>query len=236
MVRTGGVTFEQPSNAPGGDRRGAAQPQRMPRQRRKGMLALAVLLVATGALLATYVVSSMSDRSSVIVLRRDVAVGTPLTAADVTTAMVSVDRDVLTIPGSQLQDVVGKIAAADLKRGTLLSATQLTGAQSPGQGQQVVPVALQPTQIPARGLVPGDKVLVVVTQGNQPPPQGGGAEPAPTAPAAQNDVQGTVDRVGEPDADGRVVVDLLLAAQAGPNVARQAASGRIALVLMPRRG
>ncbi|WUI00385.1 SAF domain-containing protein [Spirillospora sp. NBC_00431] len=208
----------------------------MPRQRRKGMLALAVLLVAVGALLATYVVSSMSDRGSVIMLSRDVPVGTPIAAADVATAMVSVDRDVATIPGSQLQDVVGKIAATDLKRGTLLSVTQLSGVQSPGQGQQVVPVALQPTQIPARGLAPGDKVLVVVTQGNQQQPQAGAAEPAPNAPAGPGDVQGTVDRVGQPDADGRIVVDLLLAAQAGPSVARQAAAGKIALVVMPRRG
>lgn len=231
MARTGGVTYEQPSNAPGTERRGA-QPQRMPRQRRKGMLALAVLLVATGALLATYVVTSMSDRSSVIVLRRDVPVGMPIAAADVATALVSVDRNVRTIPGSQLDEVVGKIASTDLKSGTLLTASQLTGARSPGQGQQIVPVALDPAQVPARGLAPGDRVLVVVTQGKQGEPQDGGGTAAPNGGRA--DVEGTVDRVGGPDADGRIVVDLLLGAQAGPGVARQAAAGRIALVLTPR--
>jgi hypothetical protein len=201
----------------------------MPRQRRKGMLALAVLLVALGALLATYVVSSMSDRNSVIVLRRDVAVGMPIAAADVTTAMVSVDRTVRTIPGSQLQDVVGKIAATDLKSGTLLTVSELTVARSPGQGQQIVPVALEPARIPARGLAPGDSVLVVVTQGKTASGDGAGR---PAQGGA--DVRATVDRVGRPDADGRIVVDLLLSAQAGPSVARQAAAGGIALVLTPR--
>lgn len=242
MGRTGGVTFEQsaggqPSHGSGNAAgRPIAAPARLPRQRRNGMLALAVLLVGLGALLATYVVASMSERVSAVILLRDVAVGTPLAAADVGTTMVSVDNNVAIVPGGQIREVTGRFAATALKKGSLLTAAQLTGAASPGSGQQVVPVALTASQIPARGLAPGDQVLVVETQGSQSAPQtatraGQGGD----SPAGQGEVQGIVDRVGNPDADGRVVVDLLLAAQAGPAVARQAAAGRVALVLTPRR-
>jgi hypothetical protein len=49
-------------------------------------------------------------------------------------------------------------------------------------------------------------------------------------------VAATVDRVAAPDAEGTVVVNLLVGADAGPAIARQASLGRIALVVTARRG
>jgi hypothetical protein len=234
----GGVTYEQGKSGPGGavEAPRAPGPPRLPRKRRRGMFALAALLVCVGALGAVYVVTSLTHRTAVVVMRRDVAVGVRITAGDVGTSMVSVDGSVATIPGEQLGEVLGKTAGVDLRHGTILAASELTGALTPGQGQQVVPVALTPSQLPARGLAPGEQVRVVVTQGSQaqPPSTSGDAGAAKTP--GQDDTPATVvDPVGQPDADGKVVVDLLVAAEVGPSIAREAASGRIALVISPRR-
>ncbi|MFI0448053.1 SAF domain-containing protein [Actinomadura sp. 6N118] len=232
------MSFEQPVGAASAEAGRAvtdrpAAPPRLPRQRRRGMLALAVLLVAVGALLAVYIQSSTSHRSSVVVMLRNVPIGTPLTVADVGTTMIAAESGVQTIPGSQLRDLPGKLAKVDLQRGTLLAASQLTGAQTPAAGQQLVAVPLLPSQIPARGLIPGSQVLVVITQGIQ--GQGGQAAVPAKPEATGPGVVATVDQVGKPDADGKVVVDLLVPESAGPDLARQAAAGRVALNLTPRR-
>lgn len=233
----GRVTSSAPTTGTFSDKDGVRaltrEPARVSRRRRKGMLALAVVMIGLGCLIAYSVVTSLSDRTSVIVLARDVPVGAALAGGDLATSMVSVDPGVQTIPGHQLDEVIGKIAATDLKHGTLLASSELTAQRSPAHGQQIVPVALTPSQIPARGLRPGDHVLVVTTQAQA--GATGSQQPEPDTPSEPSDnVAATVDQVGRADADGKVVVDLLVAAQAGPRIARQAAAGRIALLVTPR--
>lgn len=231
---TGGLTYEAHAAA-GADEGGPGKllPPSLPRQRRTGMLALAVLLIGLGALLAVYLVLSLSQRVSAVIMVRDVPSGTPLTAADVGTAMVSVPANVQTIPGSQIGSVPGRIAATTLRAGTLLTASELTGVQTPATGYQIVPVALAPSLMPARGLAPGDSVLAVVTAGSS--TTQGQAQPGPSGqPSASTDILAVVDRVGSAGPDGRVVVDLQVPDAQAPTLARLAASGRIILDLTPR--
>lgn len=202
----------------------------LPRQRRRRMFVLAVLLVAAGAVLAGYVFQGMNQRVPVVMVTRDVPVGAQISAADVGVTTVAVDGVVARIPGRQLREVVGRIAGVDLRAGTLLSASQLSGAVAPGPGQQVVPVAVKLAQLPARGLRPGDQVLVVATPGS--PTQAGPEEGSPPLDA---DTQATVDAVSAPDVDGMVRVDLVVPAEVGPAVLRQASTGRIGFVLTSRR-
>ena len=231
-----GVTYEggaSPAASPGESFPRAPGPPRLPRKRRRSMFALAALLLGLGSLGTVFLVTSMTHRVSVVMVAKDVPIGSPISAGDLGTSMVSVDRSIATIPARQLGEVVGKIAGVDLRRGTLLSPGQLTGTVSPAQGQEIVPVALTTSQLPARGLQPGDQVLVVVTQGSQ--QDAGGAQGKVASTPQQQDTPAGVDRVGQPDADGKVVVDLLVTSQVGPTIARQAAAGKIALVLSPRR-
>ncbi|WP_344957711.1 SAF domain-containing protein [Actinomadura miaoliensis] len=192
------------------------------------MFLLAMVLVGAGAALTGYLFTGMSERTSVVVVARDVPVGQQITNADVATTMVAADGRVATVPGRQLRDVVGRLAAVDLRRGTLLAPSQLTTALSPRQGQQVVPVAVRVSQLPARGLQPGDQVLVVATPGSG--GQGDAASGNQAAPLTQ-DTPATVDLVSAPDADGAVRVDLVVDARVGPAIARQASTGRIGFVL-----
>lgn len=233
MTRRTSSTYVQEftRTADGGQSTGRGPLPPLPRQRRRRMLVLGLLLVLAGALTAGYLFTGMSDRTSVLMLSRDVPIGTQVTAADLATTQVAADTGVAVIPGSQLHQVVGRFAAVDLRKGTLLAPSQLTSALSPRAGQQVVPISLKLEQLPARGLNAGDQVLVIATPGQQ------GQEQATTGSGAallDQDTAATVDQVSSPDADGVVRVDLVVDARVGPPIAKQASTGRLALVLTSR--
>jgi hypothetical protein len=195
-------------------------------RRRPLMLALGLALVAVGALTSVWLVSSASQRVPVLVLARDVPYGAPITAADLTTTDVSVDPNVATIPASELDTVVASVAATTLSAGSLLSRAELTAAAPPAAGQVLVGVAIPATRMPAGGLAPGDRVLVVDTPAAE-------ADPSAVAPAT---IPATVVRVGGMDVNGVTVVDVTVATGDGPALAARAATGRIAVVVQPRTG
>lgn len=195
------------------------------------MFVFGVLLVVAGALVTGYLFTGVGGREAAVILTRDVPVGTQISTADVATTRVAADAGVSLIPGRQLHQVVGRYAAVDLRKGTLLAPSQLTVALSPRPGQQVVPVALKLDQLPARGLQPGDQILVIATPGQQGQDQAAGGNGA--APLTQ-DTPATVDQVSSPDADGNVRVDVVVAAGVGPAIAKQASTGRIGIVLTSR--
>jgi hypothetical protein len=203
----------------------------LPRHRRRRMLVFGLLLIVVGALAAAYLYTGIGDRVSVVVVTRDVPIGTQIDASDVATTRIAADPDVALIPGRQLRQVVGRLAAVDLRKGTLLAPSQVTTTLNPRPGQQVVPVALKVAQLPARGLSPGDQVLVIATPGDQAQDQATtGSGPGPLT----QDTAATVDQVSSPDADGNVRVDLVVDARVGPAIAKQASTGRLAVVLTSR--
>jgi hypothetical protein len=195
------------------------------------MLILGLLLMVVGALATGYLFTGMSDRAAVVVVTRDVPVGTQITAADIATTRVATDSGVAVIPSRQLDQVVGRFASVDLRRGTLLAPSEVTNQLAPRPGEQVVPVAVKIGQLPARGLQPGDQVLVIATPGQQGQDEATGGNGA--ALLAQ-DTPATVDQVSSPDADGTVRVDLVVEASVGPAIARQASTGRLGFILTPR--
>ncbi|WP_345365481.1 SAF domain-containing protein [Actinoallomurus liliacearum] len=206
---------------------------RLARQRRPAWIAAGVAILALGVLANVYLFEAASERTSVVRVARDVAVGQPLTRADLDTAVVALGPGVRAIPGAQLGEVVGRRAAVGLRAGTLLTASQVTVQLTPGPGQALVAVALKPSQLPPRGLEPGSQVRIVATSGGQ------DDTPSPSAqsgPAAGKDVAGVVDAVGGPDADGAVTVSLLVADGDASAVARLAAAGRVALVVTSQVG
>lgn len=209
-----------------------------PRQARRGVVALGVLLVAGGGLLSFQVISALNDRVPVVVTTRDVAVGQRISAQDVTTSMVGSDDRVARIPGRRLRDVVGKFAAVDLRRGSLVAPASISDQLRPAPDQQLVPVAVKPSRLPARGLQPGDQVVVVAASddsGATAPEATSTRDGKPATAAAQGEITATVDRVSAaPDPDGLIVVDLLVAAADGPRLARTAADGHVVVLLNSR--
>lgn len=206
----------------------ATGPQRLapmvpPRARRRpGLITAGVTLSALGALVAVWLVSSAGDRTDVVMLARDVAYGTTLTADDLTTTAVAVDASVATVGAEGASSLVGQVATADLAAGTLLAPSDVAPAGPPGPGEALVPLPATAERLPATGLRPGDRLLVVDT-----PTQA--ADP-PTGQPETFEV--VVARVGAPDLSGVSVIDVVAAADDGPALAARAATGRFALVLL----
>jgi len=205
------------------------QLRRLPRRRRPGMVALAVALIGAGVLGSAALYARQNHQIQVVLVVAPVPAGAIVTSADLGTASVAAGPGIAVIPARQLQQVIGLVAATALRPGTLLAASELTTAEPPGPGQVLVPVAVKPSVLPAGGLAPGDRVLVVAT------PVAGGASGTSTAVILTRPVPAVVQDVSAgPDQDGLDVVDLLVATPFGVPVAQQSATGQIALVVTHR--
>ncbi|WP_433432249.1 SAF domain-containing protein [Nonomuraea sp. CA-141351] len=186
------------------------------------MVAASVALTALGALAAWEVYGVASHRTQVLVMSRDVPIGQQLQAQDFRTVAMGMDPGVQWVNAKDKSAVIGKRAAVDLRANGLLAPTQVTDGIVPAPGEVVVPLALKASQVPARGVRAGDRVVAAVV--------------LPDDVKAPVDHMGRVDRVGQPDADGLLVVDLVVPAADGAALARQAAVGKVAIVLQSRAG
>jgi hypothetical protein len=186
------------------------------------MIALAGALVGAGVLASAALYQRVNRQVPVLVVTATVPAGDVISAADLGTTMVATGPGVRVIPARQLRQVAGLVADAPLQPGTLLAPSELTSALPPAAGQVIVPVAVKPSMLPAAGLAGGDQVEVVPVAGAQPSALG-----RPVAAVVQ-----AVTRA--PDQDGSDVIDLLVGSRFGPPLARQAASGQLALVVTHR--
>jgi SAF domain len=194
------------------------------------MIALAVAMAGAGVVVSAALYQRADHQVPVVLVTADVPAGAVITAADIATTSVTTAPSVHVIPAAQLEQVAGEVAAVGLRAGTLLAPADLTTAQPPRPGQQLVPVAVKPSVLPASGLFPGDHVLIVATPGDQGDPgSGAGAgplsNPVPAVVAAVNSVT---------DSNGFDVVDLLVSSTEGPAVAEQASTGQFALIVTRR--
>lgn len=225
-------------SVPGPDGPGA-QPASAPRivrqrRRRPGLIALSVALIAAGGLSGALLFTASGQRTAVLVVARDVPVGAAITDADLAPASLALDPAVKAVPVARKGDVVGQRAAVGLKAGALLSPGQVTAVSLIKAGEQLVGVALKPSQLPASRLAPGQKVLIVSTPD---PNQGAAAGGKTVEPAAPKTVAATVVAVGLPaPATGVVVVDVAVPVAEGPSLAARVATGAVALILAPQDG
>ncbi len=220
-----------PTGSPATDMRMPAPAVRVaaaPRQLQTRWLVGVVLVVGLGGLLLLYAVPMYVGRTTVVMLARDVKVGSTLTADDVTSADVSVGDQVAVV---HPQDgVLGKTALSDLSAGSLLSPRQVGAAPLVAAGQDLVPVRLKLGQRPQQGLTPGQVVLAV-------PAPGDPSSPAGTALSGAAPIKATVGSYGEPDpATGDVVVDLRVRQADAVGLARAAATGSLTLVVLSGGG
>ncbi|MEV8535624.1 SAF domain-containing protein [Streptomyces sp. NPDC051211] len=197
------------------------------RERRWSVAALCIVLAVVAGLGAAAAVTSAGDRTKVLAIARDVPAGQVLTAADLIVAEVSADAALTPVPAAQKASMLGRRPAVDLRKGSLLTASQLAAGTGLGDDKQQVGVQVKHGQAPVGTLAPGDKVLAVTTpaQGEQ---QTGKAEAPPST------IKAVVVTVSRPDASGAVVVNLAVGSTDGPLLATRAAQGRIALVREPR--
>jgi hypothetical protein len=215
---------------------GNGQVGRLARQRRPAWIAAGIALAALAVLANVYLFQSSSHRLSVVRVARDVPIGQQLSRTDLDTASVALDGGVSVIPGRQLAQVVGRRAAVDLRRGTLLAASQVTTALTPEPGQALVTLGLKSSDLPPHGLTPGSRVRLVPTAAGQDSAGTGQTDAGQGASGVRKDVAATVDAIGGPDADGAMSVSVLVADADSSMLAREAAAGRVVLVVTTREG
>lgn len=191
-------------------------------RRRRGVVAGGLMLAALGGLVVAWMVSAAGGRSDVLVLARDVPYGQVITFDDLAVTAVAVDPLVATVPAGERSTIVGRVAATNLVAGALLAESQLTADAPPGPGEVLVPMPVRSDRLPAGGLRAGDRVLVVDAPSV-------GADPSQVSPAT---FDATVVRVGQPDLNEVVVVDVAAAEADGPSLATRAATGRFAFAVV----
>ncbi|MGA5605161.1 SAF domain-containing protein [Streptomyces griseoincarnatus] len=218
---SGGIP--QPAQAAGP----VAPPRVSARRRRPGVIALSLALIAAGGAGVAVLLLQVGDRTEVVTVVRDVEVGQVLTEQDLGKASVALDPAVKAVRADEVESVVGKRAAVELKPGSLLSPSQVTKDSLVEAGEQLVPIGLKPEQVPATALVPGQKVQLVHV-----PAQGAGdpgGEPGKDGPQS---IAGRVVKASKAaPGTGVVVVDVATTAEAGPTAAAWVSADALRLVL-----
>jgi SAF domain len=198
------------------------------RTSRRGLI-ISVLVVLIGGLLAFGAGQMLTKHTQVLAVTHDVPVGATIQDSDLTVASVTKDPNLSPIPASQRSQIVGMVAQVGLVKGELLTRAQVGPKSGFAAGQQLVALPLKQGQFPARGLVPGHKVLIVATPGTA-GSAGSSSSSAPSTPG----ISGTVAEVGSMNqATQLTVVDVQVSADAGVQVARLASTGNLALILLP---
>jgi hypothetical protein len=194
------------------------------RQRRHGWTALgAVLVIGLGAAFG-YLYSTAGSKEPVVVVAASVAVGEVIDRSDLSTADLA--GDITAIAGGNLETVVGQRAAVALLPGTVLQRSMVTDADPTPSGMVQVGLAVKGGQLPADGLIPGDRVQVL-----QLPGQVVGAEPA--GPSVIVDKVAVSAARQDPVQPGTTLLTLVVPAGVAPSVAAASAAGAAAVVKVP---
>lgn len=198
-----------------------------PRRRSWMQGALAVLLIAGGALTAGYVAQRIGATHDYLGVGRPVGKGAEITAADLVTIRVNDAIGLKPIAAGQLKSVVGKRAAVPLVPGTLLTAEQLTDKPVPGPGNQLLGLALGEDRMPKGRLAVGASVLLVIT------PKKGIAADQNAAPdlVPPRTIVGTVVDVKASAKQGDTIINVEVSNADAPTVAAMHAEDRIVLTV-----
>lgn len=187
-------------------------------------IVVGVLVTVVFALGAVLWHLSAVDRSPALAVVESVERGDTISAGDVQVVYVASDDAIARLDGSQIDQVVGRVALVDLAPGTLVSRSVVAERPSLADGEGVVGLSLEPGGYPAMGLSPGDRVNVVRT-----------ADPAATAEDSDGDAviarDATVFAVEELSSDRRLV-SILAVEDDAEAVAAAAGSGSLRLVLV----
>ncbi|GHB74381.1 hypothetical protein GCM10010377_76010 [Streptomyces viridiviolaceus] len=204
-----------------------APPRVSARRRRPGVIALSLALIAAGGAGVAVLLLQVGQRTQVVTVVRDVQVGQVVTEQDLGKASVALDPAVKAVRADDVDSVVGKRAAVELKPGSLLAPTQVTKDSLVKAGEQLVPIGLKPEQVPATALVPGQKVRLVHVPAQGAADTGGASDDASPRTIAGRVVKASKAAPGT----GVVVVDVATSAAEGPTAAAWVAAGTLRLVL-----
>jgi hypothetical protein len=232
-----GAVSDQPASwaeptAPGGRRMPSA-----PRERKPALAALAVLLVALGAVAAGYLVMNAGHRIGAIEVVQEIGQGQQIPASALREVQIATGTGVSYVAWQYAGRVTGTFAATQIPAGTLLTQTMTSSTNNLTAGKVEVGLSLKAGQAPGN-LIIGDTVEAF--------PVGTGSGCSGTA--ASNNTSGSAP--GVPLATGTIAsllgstsgngttasVTLAVPATDAGTLACYASAGDVAITLVPGSG
>jgi len=134
--------------APGGRRMPSA-----PRERKPALAALAVLLVALGAVAAGYLVISAGHRVGAVEITQEVGQGQRIPASAIKEVQIASNTGINYVAWQYANRVAGVYAAVQIPAGTLLTPAMTTATNNLAAGKVQVGLSLKPGQAPADLLI-----------------------------------------------------------------------------------
>lgn len=199
------------------------------RRARLPEMAVGAAMVIGFSLAAVLWHMSTTDKEPALALARAVGRGEVIEAADLRVTYIASDDRIARLGRDDASAVVGRMTLSDLPAGTLLTRGSVAPRSSVGAGEGVVGLALDPGQVPAPELLPGDVVNVVAG-----PPEGAGAAEADGTQSTLLATAAEVYAVEELGTQGRTFVSLKLPETVANRVAAAAQRGPVRLVLVGR--
>nr|WP_122788289.1 SAF domain-containing protein [Cutibacterium modestum] len=133
-------------------------------RRRPVFVAAGIAIVVVGALLIAQLIHAGQTENRVLEVRSDVGRGEVIRDTDLVAVTVGQVGNVSTVPADQLDALVGKRAAVDLRSGSLLPAGAIGAADTvPAPGKSLVGLKLAPGQVPIGDLTAGAKLRLIQT-------------------------------------------------------------------------
>ena len=134
--------------APGGRRMPSA-----PRERKPALAALAVLLVALGAVAAGYLVINAGHRVGAVEITQQVGQGQRIPASAIKEVEIASNSGINYVAWQYANRVAGIYAAVQIPAGTLLTSAMTTATNNLAAGKVQVGLSLKPGQAPANLLI-----------------------------------------------------------------------------------
>ena len=148
----GAVADQQASwaepTAPGGRRMPSA-----PRERKPALAALAVLLVALGAVAAGYLVINAGHRVGAVEITQQVGQGQRIPASAIREVEIASNSGINYVAWQYANRVAGVYAAVQIPAGTLLTSAMTSATNNLAVGKVQVGLSLKPGQAPANLLI-----------------------------------------------------------------------------------
>ena len=124
-----------------------------PRERKPALAALAVLLVALGAVAAGYLVINAGHRVGAVEITQQVGQGQRIPASAIKEVEIASNSGINYVAWQYANRVAGVYAAVQIPAGTLLMSAMTTATNNLAQGKVQVGLSLKPGQAPANLLI-----------------------------------------------------------------------------------
>ena len=124
-----------------------------PRERKPALAALAVLLVALGAIAAGYLVINAGHRVGAVEITQQVGQGQRIPASAIREVEIASNSGINYVAWQYANRVTGVYAAVQIPAGTLLTSAMTTATSNLAQGKVQVGLSLKPGQAPANLLI-----------------------------------------------------------------------------------